>query len=130
MAVVYASVFCIFLIAAPARSEPPEELIQDVQVRGNHRMPADSIKYRIQTKAGEPFDATIGSRDVKTLNALGYFDDIRVENQATPHGPVVVFYVRERPLIRAVKYEGLQSIANSEIAGILKDRKADLSLNS
>jgi outer membrane protein insertion porin family len=130
MAVVYASVFCIFLVAAPVRSEPPEELIQDVQVRGNHRMPADSIKYRIQTKAGDRLNAKTVSRDVKTLYALGYFEDIRVEEQATTRGPIVIFNVRERPLVRAIKYEGLQSVANSEIAGILKDRKADLPLNS
>src|SRR5262249_38771320 len=130
MAVVYASVFCMFLIAAPVRSEPPEELIQDVQVRGNHRMPADSIKYRLQTKAGDRLNAKTVGRDVKTLYALGYFEDIRVEEQATTRGPIVIFNVRERPLVRAVKYEGLQSVGNSEIAGILKDRKADLPLNS
>src|SRR4249920_1644422 len=106
MAVVYASVFCILLIAAPARSEPPGDLIQDVQVRGNRRVPADSIKYRIQTKAGDPLNAGTIRRDVKTLYALGYFEDVRVEEQSTPRGPVVVFNVRERPLIRAVKYEG------------------------
>jgi outer membrane protein insertion porin family len=105
-------------------------MIQDVQVRGNHRVPTDTIKYRIQTKVGDAVSPTTISRDVKELYSLGYFDDIRVEQQAGVRGPVIVFYVQERRFIREVKYEGLHSVTTSEIVQRLKDRKIDISPNS
>src|SRR5215813_3753033 len=104
--------FCSFLSATPARSQG---LIEDVQVRGNRRIPTDSIKYYIQTKPGQALNAAIIGHDVKALYSLGYFDDIRVEEEAGTRGLIIVFKVNERPLIRAVTYEGLKSVTNSEI---------------
>jgi len=69
-------ILCIFLIANPARSQGQQQIIEDVRVRGNHRIPTDTIKYNIQTKPGQAMNATTIDRDVKALYSLGYFDDI------------------------------------------------------
>src|SRR5262245_42357062 len=118
--------FCIFLSATPARSQGQQTLIEDVQVRGNRRVPTDSIKYYLQTKPDQALNAATIRRDIKALYSLGYFDDIRVEEQAGARGLIVVFQVNERPLIRAVTYSGLKSITNAEILERLRDQKVDI----
>src|SRR5262245_23004142 len=130
MADVYVSILCILLIAIPAQSQSGGELIEDVQVLGNHRVPTDTIKYRIQTKAGDRVSSQTVSRDLRTLYSLGYFENIRVEEQRGVRGPIVVFHVQERPLIQAIKYEGLQSATTSEILEMLRNRRAEISPNT
>jgi outer membrane protein insertion porin family len=122
--------FCASLSATPALSRGQQELIEDVQVRGNRRVPTDSIKYYLQTKPGQALKPATISRDVKALYSLGYFDAIRVEEEAGTQGPIVVFQVNERPLIRTVTYEGLKSITNAEILERLRDQKADIRQDS
>jgi outer membrane protein insertion porin family len=129
MLAVYASILVILVSGTAAQSQTVG-LIEEVQLSGNHRVPSDSIRYRIQTKAGNPLDRTAISQDVRTLYSLGYFEDIRVEERPGIRGPIIVFHFQERPFIRDIKYEGLRSITTSEIIQLLKDRKADLSPNS
>jgi outer membrane protein insertion porin family len=120
--------FCGFLTAIPVQGQ--QVLIEDVQVRGNRRVPTESIKYYLQAKPGQALNAATIRRDVKALYSLGYFDDIRVEEEAGTRGPIIVFQVNERPLIRTVTYEGLKSITNTDILERLKQQKADIRQDS
>jgi outer membrane protein insertion porin family len=122
--------FCTLLSATPARSQGQQVLIEDVQVRGNRRVPTDSIKYYLQTKPGQALSETTIRRDLKALYSLGYFDDIRVEEEAGARGLIIVFQVNERPLIRAITYSGLKSITNAEILERLREQKADIRQDS
>src|SRR5262245_43440054 len=117
---------CTLLYATTALSQEQANLIEDVEVRGNRRIPTDSIKYNLQTKPGQPVSVSTIDRDVKALYALGYFDDIRVQEEKGNKGPIVIFQVSERPLIRSVTYVGLQSITNAEILEQFRDQKIDI----
>jgi len=129
-ATLFLILLCTFLVATPARSQGQQQIIEDVRVRGNRRIPTDTIKYNIQTKPGQAMKAATIDRDVKALYSLGYFDDIRVEAETGVRGPIVIFQVNERPLIRAITYVGLQSITNAEILERLKEQKVDIRQDS
>src|SRR5262249_67857 len=116
---------CTLLVASTAQSQTPQ-VIEDVQVRGNRRVPAESIKYNLRTKPDQTVNVSTIERDVKALYAMGYFEDIRVVQEAGTRGIIVIFQVKERPLIRTVTYSGLQSITNSEILDKLKEQKTDI----
>jgi outer membrane protein insertion porin family len=104
--------------------------IVDVQIRGNRRIPAETIKYNIRTKAGDEITAEAIRRDVKILYGLGYFDDIRVDAEDDERGATVVFVVKEKPLIRSIEFAGANSITKSEILEKLKERKVSLGQES
>jgi outer membrane protein assembly factor BamA len=76
----------LFLCAGPLLSQGRQTLIEDVQVRGNRRIPVETIKYYLQTKPGQALDRATIKRDVRALNSLGYFDDIRVEEDSELNG--------------------------------------------
>src|SRR5688572_10973334 len=74
----------LFLLAATVsavNAQVPQSVeanqVEDVQVRGNRRIPSDTIKFNILTKPGQMLVPEIVARDMKTLYALGYFEDIR-----------------------------------------------------
>ena len=104
--------------------------VEDVRVSNNRRVPQDTIKYQLQTKAGDRLNMDVIRADVKRLYAQGHFDDIRVEEEDGKTGKIITFWVKEKKTIRSVKYEGLNSITNSEVLEKLRDKKATISQES
>ena len=121
--------------ATPARAQvlqrPAPGRIEAIEIRGNRRIPGDTIKYNIQTKAGDTLSPEVIRRDIKTLYAQGYFDDIRVDQEDGKNGGViVVFTVKEKPLIRSIDFAGINAISKSDILDKLKERKVGISQES
>src|SRR5438093_381406 len=121
----------VFTAVEPQALQTPDpNRIEEVRVTGNRRIPSDTIKYNLQTKPNDQFNPNVIRRDIKTLYALGHFDDIRVEEDQGKTGKIIIFRVTEKKLIRSVKYEGVKSITNSEILEKLRDKKASISQES
>src|SRR5215468_1622430 len=104
--------------------------VEDVRVSNNRRIPTNTIKYQLQTKAGDRLSMDVIRGDVKRLYAQGHFDDIRVEEEDGKTGKIVTFWVKEKKTIRSVKYDGLNSITNSEVLERLREKKATISQES
>jgi outer membrane protein insertion porin family len=114
-----------------AAQAPGTGRIESVVVDGNRRIPTDTIKYRIQTKAGDTLNMDVIRRDVKDLYAQGFFDDIRVDSEDGKNGGIVVtFHVKEKRLIRSIDFNGANSITKSEILDKLREKKVSVSQES
>src|SRR5216117_63912 len=121
----------VFTGVEPQTLQPPNlTRIEEIRVSGNIRIPKETIKYNLQTREGNQLDRITVRRDIKALYALGLFDDIRVEEEDGKTGKIVTFIVKERKLIRTVKYEGVKSVSSSEITDALKEHKAGVNQES
>src|SRR5215467_8222242 len=104
--------FLLSGLQAAAPQAAPGNRIEIVEIRNNRRIPADTIKYNIQTKAGDILNPDVIRRDIKTLYAQGYFEDIRVDEEPGKNGGIiVVFTVKEKPLIRTIDFVGINTIS-------------------
>src|SRR5438552_6295266 len=109
---------------------PDQNRIESVLIQDNRRIPSDTIKYNLQTKVGDKFNMDVIRRDIKTLYGLQFFDDIKVTEEEGKTGKIVVFWVKEKHLVRSITYKGNKSITNSEILEKLRDKKVGLSQES
>jgi outer membrane protein insertion porin family len=116
------------LLSLPALAQ--QDLIVGIQVQGNRRIPADTIKSRIFTHIGDVYDLAALERDFNSLWNTGYFEDIRFEREQTPKGWVLHIFVKERPTIREISYSGLSAVTTSDVLDRFKDRKVGLSVES
>ncbi|MGB9196766.1 MAG: outer membrane protein assembly factor BamA, partial [Terriglobales bacterium] len=116
----------IFSLPLPGQSD----LIVGIQIHGNRRIPAETIKARIFTKVGDVYDVTALERDFNALWNTGYFEDIRFEREQSEKGWVLHIYVKERPTIREINYVGLNAVSTSDVLDRFKDRKVGLSVES
>jgi outer membrane protein insertion porin family len=108
-----------------------EGVIKDIQIHGNRRIPADTIRARMYTKVGEVYDQGGLERDFNSLWNTGYFDDLRIEREpATGGGWIIHVYVKEKPTIREIKYEGLNSVSQSDVLDKFKELKVGLTQES
>jgi outer membrane protein insertion porin family len=106
------------------------EAIEAIEFRGARRVPQDTLKALISSKAGDIFSDDAMRRDFMALWNTGRFDDIRLETEPGRIGLIVRFVVTERRVIRSINYEGIHSVTVSEILDRFKERKVGLSVES
>jgi outer membrane protein insertion porin family len=107
-----------------------QDLITGIDIHGNRRIPADTVKARIFTHAGDVYDPAGLERDFNSLWNTGYFEDVRFEREQTPKGWRIHVYVKEKPTIREINYTGLSSVSTSDVLDRFKERKVGLSVES
>ena len=105
-------------------------IVEEIIPHGNRRIPADTIKGRMFTKPGDVYDQAGIERDFNSLWNTGYFDDLRIEREESPKGWRLHIYVKEKPTIREIKYEGLSSVSQSDLLDKFKERKVGLTQES
>jgi outer membrane protein insertion porin family len=105
-------------------------IVENIQIHGNRRIPADTIRARIFTRPGDIYDQGGIERDFNSLWNTGFFDDLRFEREETPKGWILHIYVKEKPTIREINYVGLKSASQSDVLDKFKERKVGLSKES
>ena len=86
-------------------------LVSRVEVTGNRIIDEAAIKLKLSSLPGEPFDAAKVDKDIKELYKTGYFEEVEArEYVAGGGGVVLIFVVRERPVIRNVYLEGNKAV--------------------
>lgn len=123
-------------LEAPKTAEAPkpesnQNVIEAIEFRGSRRVPQDTMRAMILTRKGDVYNEDTLHRDFMILWNTGRFDDIRLETERARDGGLIVrFMVTERPVVRAIKYEGMKSVTVSEVLDRFKERKVGLSVES
>ncbi|MBZ5584945.1 MAG: outer membrane protein assembly factor BamA, partial [Acidobacteriia bacterium] len=116
---------------APQLPPAQGQYVEAVDFRGARRVPVDTLKAMITTKAGDLYNEDQLRRDFMYLWNTGRFDDIRLEVEPGTRGGVLVrFILTERRVIRTIKYQGMKSLTESEVLDRFKERKVGLSVES
>lgn len=114
--------------AAPAAQQ--SNIISEIRVIGNRRIPKETILARMFSHIGDPYDAQTVERDFNSLWNTGYFENVQIDKESTSKGVVLTVIVRERPTIREINYKGLSSVSQSDVLDRFKKAKVGLSVES
>lgn len=120
----------LMLLGAARQASAQNDVISEIVVTGNRRIPADTIRSRIFSKAGDVYDASGLERDFNSLWNTGYFEDIKFLREETPKGWRIIVQVKEKPTIRTIEYVGTSSVSNSDILDRFKQDKVGLTVES
>ena len=96
----------------PARISPVpaarDGVVQAIEVRGNQRIEADTIRSYMLLQPGDTFDPDRLDRSLKSLYATGLFKDVQVRRE----GNRVIVDVEENPIVNRVAFEGNRKISD------------------
>jgi outer membrane protein insertion porin family len=120
----------ILLMGAAGSAFAQNDVISEINVTGNRRIPSDTVKARIFTKPGDIYDVSALERDFNSLWNTGYFEDIKFLREQTPKGWRIIVQVKEKPTIREINYVGLSSVSNSDVLDRFKQEKVGLTVES
>ena len=76
--------------------------IQSINVTGNQRIEAGTIRSYMLVRPGDPFDSDRLDRSLKTLFSTGLFQDVQLSRD----GGALTVKVVENPLVNRVVFEG------------------------
>jgi len=96
--------------------------VAQVLVEGNARVDEEAIRIHVQSRQGAPYDSATVDSDVRAIYGMGFFENVEVERRSSPEGIVLVFRVRERPLVTDVKIEGNKKVHTEDLETALKVR--------
>ncbi|MCG7363392.1 outer membrane protein assembly factor BamA [Roseomonas sp. ACRSG] len=105
---------------AQAAARPTGEVIRTIDVRGNQRIEADTIRSYMLLQPGDRYDTDRQDRSLRTLFATGLFRDVQIARD----GDRVVVTVVENPIVNQVVFEGNRKISDDNLreAALLKPR--------
>lgn len=107
-----------------------EDLIENIEIRGGRRVPQDTVKFHILSQKNARLDPNVLRRDFKAVWQTGFFDDLKIEIEQGKTGKIIIFWVKEKPLIRNVEYKGLKSATNTEVLDKFKEKKVSLGIET
>jgi outer membrane protein insertion porin family len=117
-------VFPLSTFAAPQG----QVLVDKVEIEGARRFPRETILYYIQTREGDIYNPAQLERDLKSLWAQNLFSDIEVlVRDGELGGKIVIFRVKENPIIRDLKFEGLKSVTESDVLTRFREKRVGVS---
>src|SRR5215470_826274 len=81
-------------------------LVKEIAVQGNRRVQEAVILGRVSAKIGSPFVANRTAVDIRSIFALGFFDDVQVRVEDFEGGGKLTYVVMQRPFIRDIVFAG------------------------
>lgn len=115
---------CPFLGVNPlAEAEETEKSVIEVRVEGNKNISGAAILAKVRTRAESPYSEVVASDDLKRLYAFGYFDDIEIDLKEEGEGVIVIFRVKEKPIIANVSIIGSRSIRIEKLQELVNVKK-------
>jgi outer membrane protein insertion porin family len=122
--------------AAAQQQQPPAQppaVIDRIIFLGNRRVRSDTLKARVFSREGDPYNEETLRRDFQALWNTQFFEDVKLRVEDSPDGPHhknIIFEVKERPVIRRIRYDGIHSVSESDILDRFKERKVGLTVES
>lgn len=104
------------LLSLPAWAVDPFT-VRDIRVEGLQRIEPGTVFASMPLRVGDQFSDDKGAAIIRSLFALGLFQDVRLETQ----GDVLVVVVQERPSVASVEFVGLKEFDKEVILRALKD---------
>jgi outer membrane protein insertion porin family len=108
-------------------------VIERIEFVGNRRVRNDTLKARIFSREGDAYNEETLRRDFQALWNTQFFEDVKLRVEDSPDKPnakIVIFEVKERPIIRRIRYDNIHSVSESDILDRFKERKVGLTVES
>jgi outer membrane protein insertion porin family len=99
-------------MALPSSAQAPGR-VATIEVQGNQRIEADTIRSYMLVQPGEPADPDRLDRSLRALFATGLFRDVEIR----PEGNRVIVRVVENPLVNRVGFEGNRRVTSEVLRG-------------
>jgi len=91
-----------------AATLPASGVVRGIDIVGNQRIEADTIRSYMLLQPGDPFDADRLDRSLRTLFATGLFRDVTVSRT----GDRIRVTVEENPIVNRVAFEGNSKVSD------------------
>ena len=116
----FTTLISLFLSLSLTRIGFCQENIIRIDIEGNRRIETSLIRINISAKVGDPLSQETVSNDIKKIYKLGFFDDVSAEVEKTPEGVILIYNVKEKPVVVDLRVKGNKKIKTDEILKVIE----------
>ncbi len=120
-----AALFTVALVVGFASAADTPK-IEKIVIDGNDRLTQDAFLALTSLRPGDPYDPQVIEKEYKKIWDSGLFDDLSVEAKDGKTGKILLFHVKERPIIATVEFKGSKTLTSSTVLDKLKDNNAEI----
>ena len=107
---------CLYGISAQGQA-----IVKNLSIEGQKFLESSLIKKHLSLKEGETYSFVKVKKDVKSLYALGFFEDVEVFKESVSKKFVNVLYrVKEKPLVGKIEFEGNKELSEEDLKELLE----------
>ncbi|MDJ0622966.1 MAG: outer membrane protein assembly factor BamA [Desulfocapsaceae bacterium] len=103
-----------------------ESVIASIAPAGNNKIDSGAILQNIRTQPGDIYSPTQLREDLRSIYAMGYFDDIQIEVRQESDGKVVIFQVTEKPVIKSIVFSGTDEIKEENVKEVVTTKEQSI----
>ena len=96
--------------------------IDKIQINGLKRVEKEAILEKIGSRPGMELDNYLLQEDLKTIYSLKYFDSIEAKQEVVKGKNILVFDVKERPIITKISIDGNFDLDDDELLEQIKTK--------
>ncbi|MCH2212372.1 MAG: BamA/TamA family outer membrane protein [Fuerstiella sp.] len=89
--------------------------IVEIRIEGNETIQEDWILQKLKTQPGRQLTGRMILEDERTLRQTRLFSHVQSRYENTKNGAVLIFKVRERAIVRSVRFEGNKKIKTKHL---------------
>ncbi|RXT40291.1 outer membrane protein assembly factor BamA [Bradyrhizobium betae] len=109
----------LIMFAMPVSSPAVAESVPSIEVEGNRRVEAETVRSYFRPDSGGRLDQGAIDDGLKALIETGLFQDVRINRGA---GGQIVVSVVENPVIGRIAFEGNKKIKDEQLSGEVQSK--------
>ncbi len=109
----------VFQALYPQPSKYEGKPVKKILFEGLKNANEDDLLYVMKTTAGYPLKAVEIREDIRKIFKKGNFESIVVEVEEYKDGVRVKFVCRERPVIKEIRYKGIDKVSESDLTSAI-----------
>ena len=98
-----------------------EPIIREIRIRGLESMEPERVVERLRSQEGEPLDRDRVQEDQRIILNMGLF----AEEVPGTDEVILIFTVRENPVVSAIEIEGNVAVTTARIQGVITQRAGE-----
>ena len=92
-----------------------KDIIYRIDIEGNEIVSDSTIISKIKIRSGQEYNKNIINEDVRNLYATGFFETVEAQRKEGAEGVVVIFKVKEKPVLKKMDINGARHIREKNI---------------
>ncbi len=97
----------------------------EVEIQGNRRVELSTIRSVLSVKAGEAVSLKDIDQDIRSIYRLGRFKDVSASVEKRDGTSILIYRVKEWPLVREVKFSGNKEFKKDKLEGLVTIKAPD-----
>jgi len=93
--------------------------VSDIKIQGLKKVEREAVLERISTKKGQELSNYSLKKDIEKIYNLKYFDSV----EAHQEGTVLIFKVKEKPIIAKIVFQGNDEVSKDDLTGQIKSKE-------